>query len=255
MNLGWTWAFAVSAVVVGVLMLFWGRVLSRYFCALVGAVTGLAISSSLARQFGIDPILAGVLAAVIFAAAGAVTARLIWAMAGGSLCAAIGVLILLANSIHLIPAKDQPAVLTTEDFISIQTWFIACWNYVLACLTALWKEHSEKILWTLIFTGGATLAVLLLLPRFGKLFMTALVGALGIVAGLLTIAASLRQSIWPASWDGFVVYLLIAAALLMFSTAFQYVGEIRAEARAEKARKEKQAKEKGAKAGNGKKAD
>jgi hypothetical protein len=238
LTLEWTWGLALSGIVLGPLLILWGRVLSRPVLALAGVGIGLVLAPSLARQFGIDPTLAAVLVAVIFAAVGAVAARLIWALTGGALVATVALWTLLAYCLAALPPKEQP--LFPKGLDTLEPWLIACWHFGLAGLRALWTVHSERILWTLCLGGGLPLVVLLLLPRFGKIFMTALLGSLLLTGGFLLAATSLRRAIWPSAWSDYLLYGGIILAMMMFSLVFQYIGAVTA-AKAKAAKDKEQA--------------
>jgi hypothetical protein len=240
-DLGWTWGLSVSALALGVVLLLWGRVLSRPFLGLAGGVVGAVLSSSLAKQFNIHPLLAAALAVVVFGAIGAITDRLIWALAGGSMFAFVGVWILLVTCLPLLAAKEQPP--PPVNLSTFQIWAEGWWRFAMAGLVATWKDHSDKVLWTLCLSGGLPLATMLMLPRFGRIFMTSMAGTVGIVGGLLLVAARLRSSLWPADWAGYAVPGAVAVALMMFSMVFQYLGAAAEAARAEGEKKEKKDKD------------
>lgn len=226
----------VVVVVVGGLLLVWGRLLSRAFLALTGAGVGALLAESLGRQFHLTTEAAGLLAIMGLAIVGALAARFIWAIAGGAIIAAVAVFVLLSYSLPALPAASQPAFGVSDN---PEQWLRECWRFAQQGLIALWDKNSAQVLWTLCLAGGLPLATLLLAPRLGKIFMTALTGAVAVVVGLLLAVSHFTNLAWPKNWSGYTVYGVVALVLLVFSMVLQFCGEVAAW-RAEKQKKEKE---------------
>ena len=223
------------AVVLGGLMLLWGRVLSRTFLGIVGAGVGTLLADSLARQFGLPLVAAAMIAILGLALLAAVAARLIWALAGGAFFGLIAVWVFLSNRLPNLAPTSQP-VFDTQTAADWAGWFLACWRVLVAGVNVLWADHSITILWTICLGGGVPLVILLLLPRLGRIFMTGLIGAVSIAGGMLLAVSRFSRAGWPAAWPAYLTYVGIAAAMLTFAIAFQTSGEVAAQ----RARKKEQ---------------
>jgi hypothetical protein len=233
---------AAGNVVLGAALLLWGRILSRPFLALVGAVAAVAVARPLSQQFAVSPAVAGAVAALAFAAVGAATARIIWALAGGAVFGAVAVIVMLANL--PAPANGQPAFTPVDP--GLGAWLTACRSHCGAALGEAWKGRPAGVLWTLCLGGGVPLTVALLLPRLGKIFMTSLLGGVCIVGGVFLAAVRLQASLWPAEWLSYAIPITATVVLLVFGIIYQFCGEILAE-RAKKAEKAKADEKKEAK--------
>jgi hypothetical protein len=241
------WGLAGLLVLLGGLLLLWGRVLSRPFLSALGAAAGTILAGSLARQFGLPIVVADVVAILGLAVLGAVTARILWALAGGAFFGLAALGILLSRLLETLPPTSQPAFAegTAGD---LQGWFAACGRFLMDGVGSVWPDHYATVLWTICLGGGVPLVMLLLLPRLGKIFMTALIGAVGIVGGLMLAVSRLDGLAWPATWSGYMIHAGGCVVLLTFSLVFQYCGVVAAQ-RAEKEKKAKaaEAEEKAAK--------
>jgi hypothetical protein len=230
-------ALSAGGVALGAAMLLWGRILSRPFLALVGVATAIAFAGSLSQQFSVTPLVAATVAAVAFAAVGAVTARILWALAAGAVFGAAAILAMLAHM--TAPAAATAAQPTSAPgHAPFVAWLADCWNYCGAALGEAWKDRSATVLWTLCLGGGGPLTVALLLPRLGKIFMTSLLGAVCVVGGVLLAVVKIQESLWPATWWGYALPLTAVAVLLMFGIVYQFCGAILEE----RAKQDKKAK-------------
>ncbi len=227
---------AGGLIVAGAALLVWGRLLSRPFLALSGTLAGAMLAESLGRQFGLRPAAAGVLAIVGFAVIGALAARLVWAIAGGAIVAAIAMAVLLSHSLQVLPSASQPAFGSAD---TLTHWTEACWRYAQEGLTGVWADRSVLILWTSCLAGGVPMVALLLLPRLARIIMTALTGAVAVVAGMLLAVGRLSASVWPSTWGGYTTYGVIALVLLACSAVFQYHSDLTAKRAEMEARKKK----------------
>lgn len=225
---------AAGGVAFGAAILLWGRILSRPLMALAGVVAGIAGAEALSRQFSVSPMVAAVAGAIAFGAVGAITARIIWALAAGALFGAAATIVMLANV--AAPANGQAAFAPGDP--GTGAWLAACWGHCNASLGAVWKEQSATALWTICLGGGVPLTVALLLPRLGKIFMTSLLGAVCVVGGVFLAVVQVQPSLWPARWLGYGIPITAAAVLLMFGIIYQFCGAILAD-RAKKAEKAK----------------
>ncbi len=231
------WGLAGLLVILGALLLLWGRVLSRPFLSALGAAAGTLLAGALARQFGLPVVAADVVAILGLAILGAVAARILWALAGGAFFGLLALGVLMSRTLESLPATSQPAF-DEKAAADIQGWLLACKQFFSDGAGTLWANNSATVLWTICLGGGVPLVVLLLLPRLGKIFMTALIGAVGIVGGLMLAVSRLDGSAWPATWSGYVLQAGGCGVLLIFSLVFQYCGDVAAQ----KAEKEKKAK-------------
>jgi hypothetical protein len=241
------WAVVVVAAVLGGAMLLWGRVLHRSVLAVAGAVAGILAAEALAQQFHMPVVAMGVVAILVLATVGAVAARIVWALAGGAVFGAAGVTILLSQMLTRLAAASQPAF-QAESAEGLRAWAVEAARYVSTGVEALWPEHRAAVLWTLCLAGGVPLVTLLLAPRIGKIFMTALLGSAGLVGGLLLAVRLVRDDLWPTRWSGYLLCAVAGLVLLVFSLVYQYCTDV-AERHARQAAEERAAAEEGGQGG------
>ncbi len=221
------WAIPGLCVVLGGALLFWGRVLNRSFLAAVGAGAGVVLAEPLARRLGLPAAGVGVVAILGLAVFGAVAARIVWAVAGGALVGLVALGVVLSGTLEALPATSRPAF-ETAAATDLQSWVLQGRRFLVEAVGAVWLEHSGAILWALCLGGGVPVVILLLLPRLGRILMTALVGSVGLVGGLLLGVSRVHSAVWPARWSGYILYAGIALVLLMFSLVYQYCGDVAA---------------------------
>jgi hypothetical protein len=237
------WAIVGLSLGLGAALLLWGRVLSRSFLAVVGAAAGIVAADALARHFDLPVVAVGVIAILALAAVGALAARIVWALAGGAVFGAAGLTVLLSRLLGGVAATSQPAF-QAEAAGSPWAWAVECTRYVAAGAGAIWPEHRAAVLWTLCLGGGVPLVTLLLLPRLGKIFMTALLASAGLVGGSLLAVSRVRPTAWPTQWSGYTLCGVVGLVLLVFSLVYQYSSDV-ADRRARKAAEDQAAAEAG----------
>jgi len=79
--------------------------------------------------------------------------------------------------------------------------------------------------------------VFLIRPRLGAVFVSALVGAAGAVAGVILMVGRLRPALWASAWTHWHVPAALAGLLALGGIALQY----RAAFAADRARKRQEA--------------
>ncbi|MCJ7543529.1 MAG: hypothetical protein MUP47_03015 [Phycisphaerae bacterium] len=232
-----TLGIAAVGVVLGGALVLWGRVLNRSFLAAVGAAAGVVLADRLARQFGLPVVVVGVVVILSLAALAAIAARIIWPLAGGALFGLVALGVLLSSRLEALPPASQPTfqAATVVDFPS---WLIECRRFLVEGVGAVWPEHSVAVLWVLCLGGGVPLVALLLLPRLGKIFMTGLIGSVGVVGGILLAVSRAHRASWPTHWSGYLVWGGAVLVLLVISLVYQYCGDVAAR-QARKARQDK----------------
>jgi hypothetical protein len=241
------WGIVAGCLLLGAALLLWGRVLHRSFLAVVGAVAGILAADALAATVGLPVVVVGLIAILVLAAVGAVAARIVWALAGGAVFGAGALTVLLSNMLGHVAATSRPSFQASAAE-SLRAWAVECGRYAAAGVTALWPEHRAAVLWTLCLGGGVPLVTLLLLPRLGKIFMTALLGSAGLVGGGLLAVSRVRTTVWPTRWSEYTLYAVVWVVLLVFSLVYQYCSDV-AERHARKVAEAKAAAEADAQGG------
>lgn len=243
-----TFGVAGLSMALGGALVLWGRVLSRSFLAAAGAAAGVLLAESLARRFNLPIMIVSVVAILGFAVIGAIAARIVWAAAGGAVFGLAALTIMLGATMEGLPAASQPASVPATD-IGPRDWIAQSSQYVFQAATAAWAGDRTRVLWTICLGGGVPLVMLLLLPRVGRIFMTALIGSVALSGGVLLTVSGLSGTVWPTAWAGYRIWLGMGLVVLVFSLVFQYCGDIAARRAAKQAQDQAHTEESGGKKG------
>ncbi len=186
---------AIGAVVVGAVLLLWGRVASRVLVILLAGAVGYQLASAYAPQINLRPLLGGLGGAVIGAALGLILARLAWAIALGLVLAAVGAAVAMtqpALSAAATQAAQTAATRAAEgtEFAEVLRRLLDL-NRQSGGLTALPVAGIVGGLFGLV----VGLVVGLVLPRVTVIFMSSLLGATLLTAGGLRAAALLQPDL------------------------------------------------------------
>jgi hypothetical protein len=144
-----------------------------------------------------------VIAAAVLALAGRVT----WAVVAGAIGAAVGATVLLINQAAEIPEAASG---------SLTAWWqsVAPAVFDTGTIERMWEQQEGLVLLVMF---PATVLPLLLGVFFNRVvvaLMTALIGAVVTVAGLVVGLAQFKARLWPEGWTD-VGVLAIAAGVIM----------------------------------------
>ncbi len=217
----WLVAAVAAPVLMGGVMLLWGRVLHRALLALIAAGAGLLLAGQFAPRVSLSPFVAQLAAAITLGVLALVLARLVWAVLAGAHVAAVTGAVVAVWYLDVQLATTQPAA--QPDVIA--------GGRALAeeLVRAVWAQHAMAMSTTIILAGLAGLIVAFVLPRATVICMTSLIGA-----SLVSVGAGLAVMVWqpglltaPSPSSGYVAGG-IGGGLLLVGILFQSVGEVRA---------------------------
>ena len=157
-------AAAAVAVLLGVLLLFWGRVFHRALLGLVAGAVGLLLGTYYGPQIQLNVLAAQAAGALTFALLGVVLARLLWSVLAGLHVAVLAAALMLVFYVGESLAATQPGVFSAA-------------NEATARIDEALRQDGPVLWAAVIGSGLAATVVAFLLPRTTVILMTALVGA------------------------------------------------------------------------------
>jgi len=210
------YVLAGAGVLLGVALLFWGRVLGRTFLMFCGAGAGATLVGPLATSAGISPMLVRIAAGVLAGIVCLIAAPVIWALLAA--CAAsIGALWALL-SFHQPTSwpQDQTAPESLAGFLA--TLGRVVWDGA----TDLWGLRPLLVGGSLGLAVAAPLVLGMLLRRLCKIVMTTLTGAAMLMAGLVLATTTHRPDMADSLWSRGHWIALVVGVLALFGIACQY---------------------------------
>lgn len=238
-------AWGAGGLVVGVLLLLWGRKLHRVFLGLGAGAAGASFAGEWATQLsGLDWRLAYAIAAGTAGILGVVMARIVWPVLAGALFAGAAGVTVLACFQPSLPADLKAA--TAPAGGDLVAWSAAAYVCASAAVQAVWRDHMAVLLGAMCPAGLVPLVIGLFRPRLATIFMTALVGSLSMICGPLVAAQRFWPELWASAWANPHVPAIVAGVMLLIGLLFQYRLAIAAD-RAKKAPKPGEAEKTGTK--------
>jgi len=226
-------ALSVGCLLVGALILIWGRHLGRAFLCGSGVAAGLVIAERLARSFGWELLIVRLVSAVVLAVLALASARMIWGLLGGLVFGTLAEMILLTRVMDQLTVDQQPVFQPFDATLS--GWFCAVGEFLLDGLTGLCQWNLLMVLATVGSAGGVPLAISLVRDRLGRIFMTSLTGSAGIIVGTTIVLGRVNESLWGGFWGHWYLPVGAVGILTTMGIVFQYRGAI-AEDRSEEKR-------------------
>lgn len=208
------YGLAGGAVLVGLVITFFGCRLHYLLAAVVGAGAGFALTPVVQRLLDINPTYVQIAVVLITAAVLAIASRVTWAAAAGALGVAVAVTILLMNQAAKIPEEASQ---------SLTAW----WQYVapavfdLEVFERMWHQQQGLVLLAVFPAGVLPLLLGAFFNRAIITLMTALIGAAAIVAGLVVGLAQLNGMLWPQNWKDVAILALAAVAIMLIGAVCQ----------------------------------
>jgi hypothetical protein len=209
---------AVGSIIVGLMLVGWGRLWSRPLMGLAGVGVGFVIGDLVSGTMDVDPWVARSAVGSILGVLGFVAAPLFWAVILGALCSssAGGFLVgkfLIEEGIKV----EAPAGGFTPEL-----W--AEWLSVAAgdVSGAMWKERAGVLILVMAPAGLIPLLIGLWRQRFATIVMTSLIGAIAVVGGACVATVQSSPERWPKEWLGLLTPLYIAGGLWFCGMVMQY---------------------------------
>ncbi|MFP4054738.1 MAG: hypothetical protein ACLFV7_12825 [Phycisphaerae bacterium] len=225
-----------GAILVGALLLVFGRVVHRGALAVVGIALGVLLGPVVAAAAGVDVLIARVAMAGVLGTLGVVAARLVWVLGLAALAVGLTAVGVVLHHMQWIPLSDLP------EFRSdlAETWpgfLLATWHYLYGTGLEVYQRQGVVLGSSAVAAGVAAGVTGLLLPTCCTVFMTSLVGALVVVAGAQgAFLASAGQPV-PEAMGRPIIAL---SSIVVLAAAGWVVQGIAARKAARKAKKKRQ---------------
>ena len=231
---------AAVSIVVGLMLVGWGRLWSRPLMGVIGAGAGFLCGDPLAARMNVDLGVARAAMASIAGVLGFVAAPLFWAMLAGTLCASVAGGFLAENFLAEVGLSVEPPAggFTTESW--------AEWLSVFSrdVSSEMWQERASTMVMIMAPIGLIPMLLGFWQQRFITIVMTSLVGAIAVVGGAGLAIVQSDPTHWPKAWSGTLIPLCIAGGLWLCGVAMQY-SFVLAAARKKKAKEAAQAQSDG----------
>ena len=213
----WAWPLALVAAALGVLLLIWGEKYHRAALALVGAGAGVLLGPEIASWVGMGPLAGQIAAPLVLAVLAVIGAHYVWAIVAAALALGGGG---WALACHF--AQTQPPQATTAPAAGLDSWARAAWAHAMSGMSDAWQGDALVVVLVLFPAGAVPLIVGLFKPRLATVAMTALLGAAGVVFGVLLASAQITASCWSAAMAQWTILALAVAALTTLGVICQY---------------------------------
>jgi hypothetical protein len=260
------YAVIAGAVVVGLLLMLWGRALGRVILGVAAAAAGVLLAAPLLAQvdavksMGLDINIIRAAAGLVAGAAAMIAARLVWGAAGGAFFGLIAVGLLLAFAWPAAQSTAAPAAArasapaATEHSVraalehadasagspaaapapTLGAWSLDLLQSAWQAFLARWNDKALYIVLALVLPVGVPIFVGMIRPRFGVIFMTSLLGATLLTLGVLALAVEFHPAVWDAANSHIYVPLAVAVLGFAIAMAYQYRSAKAAAAQAKK---------------------
>ena len=207
-----------ASIIIGLMLLGWGRFWSRPLVGLAGVGTGFLCGDLLADAMKVDPGVAKAAVGSVFGVLGFVAASFIWAGLAGSLCASVAGGFLAADFVAEAGLKVNPPAggFTPElwaEWLSVFTRDVSA---------EMWQERAGTMVLIMAPVGLIPTMIGLWKPRFITIVMTSLTGAIVVVSGAIVALVQSDPTYWPKAWSGLLIPLYIAGGLWVAGMAMQY---------------------------------
>lgn len=218
-------AIAAASIVVGAVLLLWGRRVDRCLLAVVGAGAAVALAGPLARWAGIPLPAVRISSAVTLAILCFILTRLAWALLAAGTSALVAVWLICG---HVLAGSTEGGPTFAADVADGQGYYLALGHFTLACIEFAWDRAPVLLAIAGGLAAAAPLLICLVRPRLGRIFMTSLIGACGVVAGTAAVVA-LSDPTWaPAVRRSWLAMSVVAGALTVLGLLYQYRGALAA---------------------------
>jgi len=210
------YVLAGVGVLLGVALLFWGRVLGRTFLMLCGAGAGATLAGPLATSAGIPPLIVRIAAAVLVGIICLIAAPVIWALLAACSAAAGALWALLWFYQPMSWPQDQTGQESLASYLA--TFARVVWDGA----TDMWGLNPPLVGGTLGVAVAAPLVLGMLWRRLCKIVVTALLGAVLLVAGLVLAVTTHRPDMGASLWSRGQWVALVVGVLVLLGIACQY---------------------------------
>jgi len=223
-----------ASIIIGLMLLGWGRLWSRPTVGLIGVGAGFLCGDLVSEAVKVDTGLAKAAVGSILGVLGFVAAPFLWAFLAGSLCASVAGGFLADSFLAGLPGQ-VPEVVEPDGGVTLAQWAESLAIFAGDVNAEMWKQQAATMLLVMAPVGLIPTMVGLWKPRFITIVMTSLTGAIVVVSGSVIALVQSDPTRWPTAWPGLLIPLGIIGGLWVCGMAVQY-GFAMAAARKKKAK-------------------
>ena len=216
---------AGPSVVVGVLLLLWGRSIHRALLCGVGMIAGLVLAVPAAERFGINLTAARLTGAIVLGLLGLIMARPVWAGLAAVLFGSLAECVLLWRYVCEFSQESRPVFETAST--TFTGWVLGAVQYHLHWTWMMWQYKPALVLGVVCPAVLLPLVISIIRDRMVRIVMTSLLGGGGAVFGTIFAIVQLQQSFWPVIWTHWYVPCAIVIGLGITGIVLQYRGALR----------------------------
>jgi hypothetical protein len=224
-------ALGAVCIVVGAVLLVFGRLLSRGVMVAVGMLAGLLTGGRVAELVGLEPIVGQVALASALSVAGLVAAPLLWGVLLGVVVAVAAGIVLMAQTLPEAPKELEwffPAE-GQQKAMSVPQYARAVADVVGVCVRAVWAKKPGVLLVVTCGAGFVPMVFGLVRRRLAIIVMTSLLGTIGVCAGGVIIAVVTRGDLWSKLLPRYYIVCAVAAVVFVSGFLYQYYQAVRAD--------------------------
>ncbi len=223
MESAYGWLIGSGGVFVGAILLLWGGKLSRLLTAIISAGFGLGMAEEIVARSNMNPLTVRIGVACGCAIFGFILARFIWAALLASISMTAAAAAVLWHYLPEIEKKTQPAY-NPAATQNAQQWAEESVKYSQTGGQAVWDSNYTIVLVAVGAAFVVPLIFFLLLPRFGRILATAIIGSLTLTSGLILVGATSQgKSLWPSDWRTWGIVGAVAGGLILLGIILQYI--------------------------------
>ena len=215
------YASAAASIIIGLMLVGWGRLWSRPLVGLAGVGAGLLCGDLLADAMKVDSGVAKAAVASIFGVLGFVAAPFIWAGMAGSLCASVAGGFLAENFLATLPGQ-VPEVVEPAGGATLAHWAESLAVFAGNVNGEMWRSRAATMVLVMAPAGLIPVMIGLWKQRFITIVMTSLIGATAVVSGAIVAIVQSDPTRWPTAWSGLLIPLCIVGGLWVCGVAVQY---------------------------------
>ncbi|MDP6545215.1 MAG: hypothetical protein QGH60_14610 [Phycisphaerae bacterium] len=207
---------AVS-IVLGLLLLGWGRLWSRPTVGVIGVGAGFLCGGLLADGMKVDSGVAKAAVGSILGVLGFVAAPFMWAFLAGSLCSLVAGGFMAESFLAEVGFKVDapPGGFTPESWMEMLS---VCSRDV---SFDMWQQQATTMVLVMAPAGLIPTMIGLWKPRFITIVMTSLTGAIMVVGGSSLALVQSDPTHWPTEWPRLLIPLCIIGGLWVAGMAVQ----------------------------------
>ena len=213
----WAWSAAALSVALGALLTVWGDKYHRAALAVVGGGTGAVLGVTLAPYLGMTSMAGQIAIPMVLAVLAVIGAQFVWAVVVASLGLAGAGWILVCHF-----AQPETRQAAAGDVTVLADWAQVTWQYARSGIVDAWRANGLVVILALFPAGAVPLIVGLFKPKLITVAMTVLLGAVGVVSGVILGLAQIRTSLWSESLAQWGALIAAVAALITLGVICQY---------------------------------